>query len=92
MLQPDLIFRNARIIDGTGSPSTTGDLAVSGDRLLDLGVIGNLHGEQEIDIEGRKTFLSSGGRKFTYIPCLNDTHEGMELLHKLTMNELAGWI
>ena len=53
MLQPDLIFRNARIIDGTGSPSTTGDLAVSGDRLLDLGEIGNLHGEQEIDIEGR---------------------------------------
>lgn len=53
MLQPDLIFRNARIIDGTGSPSTTGDLAISGDRLLDLGEIGNLHGEHEIDIEGR---------------------------------------
>jgi ferrochelatase len=52
----------------------------------------NIETLEEIDIEGRKTFLSSGGRKFTYIPCLNDTHEGMELLHKLTMNELAGWI
>ena len=52
----------------------------------------NIETLEEIDIEGRKTFLSSGGRKFTYIPCLNDTNEGMELLHKLTMNELAGWI
>ena len=30
-------------------------------------------------MEGREEFLESGGKKFTYIPCLNDTKEGMDL-------------
>ena len=52
----------------------------------------NIETLEEINIEGREEFLESGGKKFTYIPCLNDTKEGIDLLHKLTLKELAGWI
>ena len=33
----DLVFRNARLVDGTGAPATTGDLAIRGDRLAAVG-------------------------------------------------------
>ncbi len=29
---------------------------------------------------------------FLYIPCLNDSKEGIDLLHQLALKELAGWI
>ncbi|MDA9712023.1 ferrochelatase [Acidimicrobiaceae bacterium] len=35
---------------------------------------------EEIDIRGRKTFMDSGGEKMTYIPCLNDSNETIDLL------------
>jgi len=52
----------------------------------------NIETLEEINIEGRKSFLDSGGKKFTFIPCLNDSEEGMKLLQELTFNELSGWI
>ena len=33
----DLIIRNATIVDGTGAPATTGDLAVEGERIVAVG-------------------------------------------------------
>ncbi|MBL8385321.1 MAG: amidohydrolase family protein [Burkholderiales bacterium] len=33
----DLIFRNARLLDGTGAAATTGDLAVLGGRIAEIG-------------------------------------------------------
>jgi len=33
----DLVFRNARIVDGTGNPWFTGDVAVRGDRIVAVG-------------------------------------------------------
>lgn len=35
---------------------------------------------EEIDIRGRKTFMDAGGEKMTYIPCLNESNETVELL------------
>ena len=52
----------------------------------------NIETLEEINMEGREEFLGSGGKRFTYIPCLNDSKEGMDLLHKLALKELAGWI
>ena len=47
----DLIFRNARIIDGSGSPAQHGDLAVDGDRITSLGQdLGQ--GREEVDADG----------------------------------------
>ena len=38
---------------------------------------------EEIDIRGRETFFTAGGRNMTYIPCLNDSEETIVLLENL---------
>lgn len=51
----DWVFRNARIIDGTGAPSFIGDLAVIGDRIAAIGqpgVIAPGAGRNEADLGG----------------------------------------
>lgn len=48
----DIVIRNARLIDGTGAPSTTGDLAVTGDRIVSVGGSVDANGAEEIDANG----------------------------------------
>ena len=38
---------------------------------------------EEIDIQGRDSFLSNGGNNFDLIPCLNDSAEHIDLIEKL---------
>jgi len=38
---------------------------------------------EEIDIQGRETFLNSGGKNFDLIPCLNDNEDHIDLFEKL---------
>ena len=38
---------------------------------------------EEIDIQGREIFLSSGGKNFDLIPCLNDSSDHIDLFEKL---------
>ena len=45
----DILFRNARLIDGSGGPSRTGDLGIRGDRIAVLGDVGDARGAVEID-------------------------------------------
>ena len=47
---------------------------------------------EEIQQELRQDFLCSGGEKYSYIPCLNDTDYGMYMLQHLALKELQGWI
>jgi ferrochelatase len=47
---------------------------------------------EEIAIRGRDDFLAAGGRNFAYLPCLNDSPVGIDLLDTLLNRELAGWI
>lgn len=47
---------------------------------------------EELAIEGRHSFLAAGGTDFAYIPCLNDSVEGMDMLRALIARELSGWI
>lgn len=47
---------------------------------------------EEIAIRGRETFIAAGGAAFSYIPCLNDSVEGIAFLRKLIRRELEGWI
>ncbi len=47
---------------------------------------------EEINMELRETFFENGGTHFHYIPCLNDTESGMEVLNGVTKHELAGWL
>ena len=48
----DLVIRNARLVDGTGAPATTGDLAIRGDRVAAIGRVTG-RGRVEIDAAGR---------------------------------------
>ena len=38
---------------------------------------------EEIDIQGRDSFISNGGKNFDLIPCLNDNPDHIELFEKL---------
>ena len=38
---------------------------------------------EEIDIRGRETFFKAGGKNMTYIPCLNDSEDTINLLENL---------
>ncbi|MFT3857347.1 MAG: ferrochelatase [Aquabacterium sp.] len=46
---------------------------------------------EEIDMEGREAFLSSGGKAFHYIPCLNDQPAWIRALTALVTRHLQGW-
>ena len=46
---------------------------------------------EELAIRGKETFLAAGGANFAYVPCLNDSEEGLTLLRALLARELAGW-
>jgi N-acyl-D-amino-acid deacylase len=48
----DLVIRNARLLDGTGSPAFLGDLAVDGERIAALGSVPTA-GRREIDARGQ---------------------------------------
>ncbi|MBS0284590.1 MAG: ferrochelatase [Proteobacteria bacterium] len=47
---------------------------------------------EELAIRGRETFLGAGGRDFAYLPCLNDSAPGLEMLRTILRTELEGWI
>jgi len=44
----DVIIRNGTIIDGSGAPEFTGDIAINGDRIVGIGNVSG-HGKEEID-------------------------------------------
>ena len=43
---------------------------------------------EEIQMEGRETFMKNGGEEFTVIPCLNDRDEWIETLVGLINNQI----
>ncbi len=45
--------------------------------------VDNLETLEELSIEGKKTFLDSGGEEFTYIDCLNDSDFGVKVIESL---------
>ncbi|MBK1698606.1 ferrochelatase [Rhodovibrio salinarum] len=47
---------------------------------------------EELDQEGRETFLEAGGEQFTYIPCLNAQPDHVRLIADLATRELGGWV
>ncbi len=47
---------------------------------------------EEIAQENAEIFKHHGGEQFAYIPCLNDSEAGMDVIRQLVMRELQGWI
>lgn len=52
----------------------------------------NLETLEEVAIRGRESFLAAGGTDFAYLPCLNDSAAGLDMLATLLSRELEGWI
>lgn len=48
----DILIRNATIVDGTGRPGYPGDIAIVGDRVVDIGVLESAQAESVIDATG----------------------------------------
>jgi ferrochelatase len=46
---------------------------------------------EEINIEGRETYLEAGGDKFNYIDCLNDSPKFVLALAQLIAKNAGGW-
>ena len=47
---------------------------------------------EEIAQENAEIFKHNGGEQFSFIPCLNDSEGGMDVIRKLVLRELQGWI
>jgi protoporphyrin/coproporphyrin ferrochelatase len=47
---------------------------------------------EEIAEAAGHSFLEHGGEKFTHIPCLNDSEDGMRVLEHVVRRELQGWV
>jgi protoporphyrin/coproporphyrin ferrochelatase len=47
---------------------------------------------EELDVENRRAFMEAGGERFAYIPCLNDSEAGMDVIESVARRELAGWV
>ena len=46
---------------------------------------------EEMAIRGRESFEAAGGTHFAYLPCLNDSVEGIFMLRTVIKTELEGW-
>lgn len=46
---------------------------------------------EELAIRGRETLRAAGGTDFAYLPCLNDSQGGIDMLRTILSEELAGW-
>ncbi len=47
---------------------------------------------EELDGENRHIFEGGGGEKFAYIPALNDSDGGIDVIEAIVRRELSGWI
>lgn len=47
---------------------------------------------EELDGENREIFEENGGEHFAYLPALNDSAEGLDVIETIVRRELLGWI
>lgn len=47
---------------------------------------------EEIEVENQEAFMHAGGEKFAYVPCLNDSADGMQVIEAVVRRELQGWL
>jgi protoporphyrin/coproporphyrin ferrochelatase len=47
---------------------------------------------EELDGENRHIFEDNGGEHFTYVPALNASPRGMDVIGAVVRRELMGWV
>ena len=52
-LRCDLIIRDATVFDGLGTPRFEADVAVTGDRIVAVGDLGNYEADRDVDADGK---------------------------------------
>ncbi len=81
---------------GPATDATLEELPGKGIRKLAVTAPGfsadNLETLEEVAIRGRDSFLAAGGTDFAYLPCLNDSDVGLDMLVTLLSRELEGWL
>ena len=66
----DLLIKNGLVIDGSGRPGYRADLAITGDRIVQIGKLTNAHGARELDATGMVVapgFIDMLGQSETYL-------------------------
>ena len=80
---------------GPATDATLEELPSKGIRKLAVVAPGfsadNLETLEEVAIRGRESFIEAGGTDFAYLPCLNDSQPGLDMLAALLSRELEGW-
>jgi protoporphyrin/coproporphyrin ferrochelatase len=88
-------FGNAKWLD-PATDATIERLARAGTKRLAIFAPGFsadcLETLEELAMQGRDTFVEHGGAQFAYLPCLNDSTPGMDMLEALVRSELSGWL
>jgi ferrochelatase len=87
-------FGKARWLEPYTEP-TLRQLAQSGVQRVDVicpGFVSDcIETLEEIAMEGKQAFLSSGGKVFNYIACLNDDLTWIQALSQLVLRHMQGW-
>jgi ferrochelatase len=47
---------------------------------------------EELAMQGHEQFEEAGGTHYAYLPCLNDSPVGMDMVETIVRRELGGWI
>ena len=79
--QYDVVLQNARIVDGTGSPSYHADLAIQGGKIAAIGRLGTATARRVIDVQGQVVapgFIDMMGQ--TGAPFIKDPATALSLL------------
>jgi N-acyl-D-amino-acid deacylase len=84
----DLLIRNARVVDGTGSPWFRSDVAINDGRIVEIGVALNRDARQTIDAGGR--VLAPGFIDVHTHVESSDTREGLQRLPRADNYVLDG--
>jgi N-acyl-D-amino-acid deacylase len=83
--QFDVVLRNGRICDGSGSPCLPGGIAVNGDAIAKVGDLGDARGRTDIDVHGQViapgfiNMMSSETGLFTDGRSQSDIRQGVTL-------------
>lgn len=86
----DVIIKNGRIIDGSGNPWVSGDVAIKGDRIAAIGNLGDAKAERTIDATGMAVspgFIDTLGQ--SEFPLLIDNRSLSKLSQGIT-TEITG--
>jgi N-acyl-D-amino-acid deacylase len=69
--QYDLVIRHGTVYDGTGAAGVVEDIAINGDRIAAIGMLGDAHGRQEVGATG---FAVSPG----FVDMLNHSESALQ--------------